>query len=336
MWLVVVDAHSKWPEVIQMPTTSTAKTIEALRSLFASYGLPEQLVSDNGPQFIAEDFRKFMRQNSIQHVKCAPYHPASNGAVERFNQTFKRAMKSANRQGAPLLWALNNFLLVYRSTPHATTGETPSSLFLKRAIRTRLDLLKPDCSVYVRMKQSDQKHTHDQHSKDRIFEEGEGVQIRNFRDGPDWVSGVVMERRGPLTYLVKTNIGKVWLRHADHLRKGCQNRNFSETDKNPDQVSTNEPTETELLPTFDDKGQTQAEPICDNLAEASHVPTAAERNTPPEVIEPESTRAVSSTPPRPQLHRSYPKRNRRPPDRYSGTLYCCCRGEECGVCNWNV
>ena len=108
------------------------------------------------------------------------------------------------------------------------------------------------------MKQPDSKHTHDQLSKDRVFEEGEGVQIRNFRDGPDWVSGVVVERRGPLTDLVKTNSDKVCLRHADHghLHKGYQNHNFSETGKNLDQVSTNEPTETELMPTFDDEGQT--------------------------------------------------------------------------------
>ena len=50
-YLVLVDAHSKWPEVIDIPSTTAARTIEALRSIFASYGLPLQLVSDNGPQF---------------------------------------------------------------------------------------------------------------------------------------------------------------------------------------------------------------------------------------------------------------------------------------------
>ena len=49
-YLVLVDAHSKWPEVIDMPSTTATKTIEALQSIFA-YGLPLQLVSDYGPQF---------------------------------------------------------------------------------------------------------------------------------------------------------------------------------------------------------------------------------------------------------------------------------------------
>ena len=48
-YLIVVDAHSKWPEVHHMSTTTKTKTIQVLRSLSARYGIPEQLVSDNGP-----------------------------------------------------------------------------------------------------------------------------------------------------------------------------------------------------------------------------------------------------------------------------------------------
>ena len=55
-FLVVVDAHPKWPEVFEMSTTSAVKTIDTLRHLFAAYGLPEQVVSDNGPQFTAEQY----------------------------------------------------------------------------------------------------------------------------------------------------------------------------------------------------------------------------------------------------------------------------------------
>ena len=59
-YLLVTDAHSKWPEIIEMNSTTTQKTITELRKLFSAYGLPLQLVSDNGPQFISEDFAQFM------------------------------------------------------------------------------------------------------------------------------------------------------------------------------------------------------------------------------------------------------------------------------------
>ena len=79
MFLVAVDAHSKWPEVHLMKETTAAKTLDVLRVMFSAHGLPEQLVTDNGPQFVAEEFATFAKLNGIKHIRCAPYHPASNG-----------------------------------------------------------------------------------------------------------------------------------------------------------------------------------------------------------------------------------------------------------------
>ena len=62
MFFVLVDAHSKWPEVVEMNTTTSAKTIEVMQTFFASYGMPEQVVSDNGPQFTADEFVEFMHE----------------------------------------------------------------------------------------------------------------------------------------------------------------------------------------------------------------------------------------------------------------------------------
>ena len=79
MFFVVVDAHSKWPEVIVMDSTTSEKTIQVLRGLFSHYGVPEVVVSDNGPQFTSEEFASFLTSNGVKHVRSAPFHPATNG-----------------------------------------------------------------------------------------------------------------------------------------------------------------------------------------------------------------------------------------------------------------
>ena len=118
-FFIVVDAHSKWPEVHEMTQTTTEKTITVLSHLFSNYGLPVQLVSDNGPQFTSEEFRQFMLMNGIWHIRSAPYHPYSNGQAEHSVKTFKDAMKAMQHQSISLTHHINNFLLRYRTTPHS-------------------------------------------------------------------------------------------------------------------------------------------------------------------------------------------------------------------------
>ena len=124
-----------------MTSTSATRTIEELRKLFTAHGVPGQFVSDNGPQFVTDEFRAFMKSNGIKHIKSAPYHPATNGLAERFVQTFKQALCAAITEKKPLSQKLANFLLAYRTTPHAMTGETPAMFLMGRNIRTRLDVL---------------------------------------------------------------------------------------------------------------------------------------------------------------------------------------------------
>ena len=66
-FFILVDAHSKWPEVVTMSSTTSQSTIEVLRS-FSRYGLPEQIVSDNGTQFTSDEFAQFMERNGIKHI----------------------------------------------------------------------------------------------------------------------------------------------------------------------------------------------------------------------------------------------------------------------------
>ena len=92
MFLIVVKSHLKWFEVEMMPSITIEATIAKLRDMFARYGIPQQLVSDNGSQFTLEEFCKFMKANGIKRTLVA--HPRSNGQAERFVQTFKQFFKA--------------------------------------------------------------------------------------------------------------------------------------------------------------------------------------------------------------------------------------------------
>jgi len=95
MFLVVVDAHSKWLEVEIVPSATSANTIAKLRAMFDTHGLPQLIVSDNGAAFTSSEFQDFLKKNGIHHVKSAPYHPAFNGLAERYVQTFKSFLKKS-------------------------------------------------------------------------------------------------------------------------------------------------------------------------------------------------------------------------------------------------
>ena len=130
MFLLVVDAQSRWMEVEIVNAALTQNTIEHLHSMLARFGLPKVTVTDNGSCFISSDFTKFARHNQIHHLKTAPYHPSSNGLTERAVQTFKLGIKK--QTNGTLQTKLSCFLFHYRLTPNATTGVAPPELMLKR------------------------------------------------------------------------------------------------------------------------------------------------------------------------------------------------------------
>jgi len=162
MLLIVIDAHSKWLEVCVMGSTTAPKTIVTLCDMFARYGLPRQVVSDNGPQFSAIEFENFLSTNGIKHIPISPYHPSSSGAAERAVQMVKRALRAAHHTGKPLEQSLSTFLLRYRTTPHATTSVAPCTLMMERDLRTCMHLLAPEIGGRVHDRLAQQKGYHDQ------------------------------------------------------------------------------------------------------------------------------------------------------------------------------
>ena len=103
------------------------------------------------------------------------------------------------------------------STPHSTTGETPSKLFLGRQFHTRFSLMVPDIGNHVRNRQATQKQHHDARSRSREFQLGSKVTVKDSRNPSRWLPGVVLKQRGPLSYLIRLDTGQVWRKHVDHM-----------------------------------------------------------------------------------------------------------------------
>jgi transposase InsO family protein len=145
-----IDAKSNFPIVVDVENDTTAKNLsDALERIIDWFGLPEILLSDNGPPFNSYLMNQFYAKYDINHIKTPPYHPASNGLAERFIRSFKAAMSKEQRIGQTNKFiAVRNVLRSYRWTPHTPTGSSPANMMLRHPIRTEFDMMKPYESIH--------------------------------------------------------------------------------------------------------------------------------------------------------------------------------------------
>ncbi|XP_063750626.1 uncharacterized protein K02A2.6-like [Eleginops maclovinus] len=129
MYLVVIDYYSRYIEVANLTSTTTAHVTGKLKSIFARHGVPETVISDNGPQFSAAEFAAFARDYDFTHTTSSPRYPQSNGEAERAVRTVKYLLKKGEDP--------HKALMAYRATP-LTHGSSPAQLLMGRNIRTPL------------------------------------------------------------------------------------------------------------------------------------------------------------------------------------------------------
>ena len=190
-FLIMVDRYSKWVEVEVMCGGSTSNTINVCRKWFSRYGLPNQIVTDNGSQLT-----QFCVSNGINHIRTAPYHQSSNGQAERL---VKQGLKKNDIAEGDAQKKLDNYLFAYRSTPSTVTGKTPAELFLGRNLKCKQDQLKPPLDrLAVQFTNVVSK-----------FTVGERIFVRNYNSKGKWLSGVV-------NYEVDVD-GNLYKRHVDQL-----------------------------------------------------------------------------------------------------------------------
>ena len=210
MFLVVVDAHSKWLEVFPMKTATSETTIRELRRLFSQFGLPEHIVTDNGSQFTSVQFKNFLIKNNIRHTCSAPGHPATNGLAERYVGYFKHQLKKMKDINISVEEKLARFLLSYRTTPHPSTNEAPCVVLMKKQLRTRLSAVQPSLQLRKEAEVLEKNF----HSQKYIV--GQPVYALNLRPGPRWLPGIIVDVLNR-NYSVQID-GMVIKRHEEQLR----------------------------------------------------------------------------------------------------------------------
>ena len=88
--MTCIDYYSSYPEVAIIRDITSKNIICILMNIFSRLGFPEEIVSDNGRQFVSQEFEQFLRSKNIKHVRSSPYYPRSNGKIERFHRYLKK------------------------------------------------------------------------------------------------------------------------------------------------------------------------------------------------------------------------------------------------------
>ena len=128
-YLLIVDYYSRFIEVARLEQLTSEEVIRHCKSIFARHGIPEQVISDNGPQFAADEFKQFAESYGFEHSTSSPYYPQGNEEAERAMKTVKGILK---KEKDPYLG-----LMSYRTTP-LQIGYSPAELLMSRRLRTNI------------------------------------------------------------------------------------------------------------------------------------------------------------------------------------------------------
>ena len=141
---MIVDYYSNFIEMERIATISSRLVIQVLKRTFSRHGIPESLVSDNGPAYASEEFHEFASKWEFRHVTTSPHYPQANGKAESAVKICKNLLKKSQLAKSDVHLALLN----HRNTPTEPTNTSPAQRLFGRRTRTLLPvsakLLKPE------------------------------------------------------------------------------------------------------------------------------------------------------------------------------------------------
>ena len=141
--LVVCDYATRYPEAIPLKRFTAQAVAEQLIELFSRHGIPKELLTDQGTNFTSALLKELYKMLGVQPIQTTPYHPQTDGLVERFNQTLKQMLRKViDEDGRNWDKLVPYVLYAYREVPQASTGFSPFELLYGRDVRGPLDIIK--------------------------------------------------------------------------------------------------------------------------------------------------------------------------------------------------
>ncbi|CAB3223790.1 unnamed protein product [Arctia plantaginis] len=218
-YLLIVDYHSKFIETIELVSTLSDSIIKHLKNTFSRLGIPQIVVSDCGPQFISNEFRKFAREWCFNHVTTSPRYPQSNGQSERAVQIVKNIMKKSMHSKSDYRLAL----LEYLNTPISENLPSPAEILQSRKLRSILPVVRclhPSSGLIKReliRRQRIYKQYYDRNAKKlATLSVGQPVKIKD-QNNNKWISGTITKQLRERSYEIKLSSGNIIVRNRRHM-----------------------------------------------------------------------------------------------------------------------
>ena len=231
-YLIMVDYYSSFIEINLLSNGTTNKQIVThCKSQFSRHGIPDTLITDNGPQFSSTTFKQFSQDYGFQHQTTSPHYPQSNDKAKKAVQATKNLIKEAILDKRDPYLAL----LEYRNTPISDTLGSPAQRLISRRTKTLLPtttkllqpkLINPQAAhKELRERKARQKYYYDCHTAIlKPLAVGDTVMMRaKEKWEPAMLIAICQDK--PRSYIVNTPGGKQYRRNRHHLKPSPFNVN---------------------------------------------------------------------------------------------------------------
>ena len=169
--VVIIDNYSRFPEILCTTDITTRKIKSWLSQIFARYGNPSKIITDNGPQFKSEELKNFLQDRDIFQEFTPVYTPQQNAFVESFNRYLKHGVQTF--ENSHLSWEenLNQLLAQFRSTSQEADEKSPAEKFLGRQHRLPFQIVR------FRTRRGESGESANGHGK-TLYQVGDKVRVR--------------------------------------------------------------------------------------------------------------------------------------------------------------